>query len=66
MKSNQFFKVLKLGGRISEKKLRYFKYENKKNTNLGEMYLLRKIHKRIYDVPGRPVMSSWDLYRKGF
>ena len=31
---------------------------HKKATNLGKMYLLPKIHKRLYDVPGRPVISN--------
>ena len=30
----------------------------KKATNLGKMYLLSKIHKRLYHVPGRPVISN--------
>ena len=31
---------------------------NKKANNLRKMYLLPKIHKRLYDVPGRPVISN--------
>ena len=33
-------------------------YKYKKVTNLGKLYLLTKIHKRLYDVPGRPVISN--------
>ena len=33
-------------------------YENKKVTNLGKLYLLPKIHKRLYDVPERRVISN--------
>ena len=28
------------------------------------MYLLTKIHKRLVNVPGRPVMSNWDTPTK--
>ena len=57
-KSNQFFKPLKTTGVITEKQLKYFSYQYKKSTNLGKMYLLPKIHKRLFDVPGRPVISN--------
>ena len=57
-KSNGIFKGLKQKGKITEKQLKYFTVEHKKATNLGEMYLLPKIHKTLYDVPGRPVMSN--------
>ena len=33
-------------------------YEYKKVTNLGKLYPLSKIHKRLYNVPGRPVISN--------
>ena len=29
-----------------------------KATNLGKLYLLLKIHKRLENVPGRPVISN--------
>ena len=57
-KSNHFFKSLKARGIISEKELQHFTYKYKKTTSLGKMYLLPKIHKRLYDVPGRPVISN--------
>ena len=57
-KSNGILKGLKQKGKITEKQLKYFTTEHKKATNLGKMYLLPKIHKRIYDVPGRPVKSN--------
>ena len=51
-------KGLKEKGKITEKQLRYFTIEHKKATNFGKMYLLPKIHKRLHDVPGKPVMSN--------
>ena len=46
-KSNSSVKELKRMGCISDKTLKYFTYEFKKATNLGKLYLLRKIHKRL-------------------
>ena len=51
--SNRFFRGLELDGHISKKEMKYFMYKYKKVTKL---YLLPKIHKRLYDVPGRPVI----------
>ena len=55
---NRFFRDLKLDGHVSEKEMKYFMYEYKKVTNLGKLYLLPKIHKRLCDVPRRPVVSN--------
>ena len=57
-KSNGIFKGLMQKGNITEKQLKYFTTEYKKGTIWGKMYLLPKIHKRLYDVPGRPVISN--------
>ena len=57
-KSNSFFQELKRKGCISEKTLKYFTYEFKNSTNLGKLYLLPRIHKRLGNVPGRPVISN--------
>ena len=57
-KSNHFFKSLKASGIISEKELWYFTCKYKKTTSLGKMYLLPKIHKRLFDVARRPVISN--------
>ena len=43
---------------ISEKELKYFTYKFKKATNLGKLYFLPKIHKRLNAVPGRRVISN--------
>ena len=43
---------------ISEKELKYFTYNFKKVTNLGKLYFLPKIHKRLSAVAGRPVISN--------
>ena len=57
-KSNKYFKGLRSKGFISEKELKYFTYEYKKVCNLGKLYLFPKIHKRLFNVPGRPVISN--------
>ena len=57
-KSNTMFKNLRRKGVISEKELKYFSFEYKKVTNLGKLYLLLKIHKRLKNVSGRPVISN--------
>ena len=56
--SNKIFSSLRRKGFITEKQLKYFRYEYKKTANFGKIYLLPKIHKRHFDVPGRPVISN--------
>ena len=55
--SNKMFWSLKTKGKIDEKQLKYFTYKYKKTCNLGKLYLLPKINKRLHDVPGRRVIS---------
>ena len=33
-------------------------YDYKNATNLGKLYFLTKIHKKLFNVPGRPIMSN--------
>ena len=57
-KSNFFFKELKRKGCIPDKTLKYFTYEYKKATKLEKFYLFPEIHKRLDNVPGRPIISN--------
>ena len=59
--SNKFFRSLETEGLIAEKELEYFTYEYKKACNLGKMYLLPIIYKRLPDVRGRPVISNCEM-----
>ena len=55
---NRMFKTLLSKKHISPEECKYFSYNFEKSSNLGTLYFLPKIHKRLYDVPGRPVISS--------
>ena len=56
--SNKLFRNLKDKRGITEKEWKYFTIDSKKATNLGKLYLLPKIHKRLFEVPGRLVISN--------
>ena len=56
--SNQLFQNLKYKGKVSDKQLKYFTHEYKKVSNLEKLYLLPKIHQRLHNVSGRPVISN--------
>ena len=57
-KSKKIFESLKRRGLISKKQLKYFRFDFKKAYNLRKLYLLPKIHKRMFNVLGRPVISN--------
>ena len=62
--NNKIFKSLQWEGAISEKEMKYFLYDYKNPTNLGKLYFLPKIHKRLFNVPWRPVISNCALQLK--
>ena len=43
---------------ITENENNYFRFNFKKATTLGKLYLLPKIHKGLCKVPGRSVISN--------
>ena len=55
-KSNKIIENIKRRCFISEKQLKYFRFDFKISCNLGKLYFLPKIHKRLSNVPGRRVI----------
>ena len=51
-KSNNLFSHLRRKNVITENENNYFRFNFKKATNLGKLYLLPKIHKGLCKVPG--------------
>ena len=49
--SNMLLESSKRRGYISEKQLKYFRFDFKKACNLGKLYLLLKIDKRMFNIP---------------
>ena len=56
--SNKYFKKLNNSGYVSYKEMKYFTYEYKNACNIGKLYLLPKTHKRLFNLPRRPVISN--------
>ena len=52
------FRGLKTKGEIDERQLKYFTYEYNKTCNLGKLYLLPNLHKRLHNVPEKPVIFN--------
>ena len=63
-KSNEVFKKLCNKKIITEKELKYFTYSFKNASCHGKMYILPKIHEKLYNVSGRPVISNCGTPRK--
>ena len=62
--SNEIFLNLKRKGSISEKEMEYFVYDYKNASNLRKLYFLPKIHKRLSNIPGQPVISNCETPAK--
>ena len=52
---------IRLRGDLSADTIKYFMV---KDPKFARFYLLPKIHKRLYDVPGRPVISNCGYYNE--
>ena len=56
--SDKIFRNLKKRDFITDKELKYFSFDLKRACNLGKFYFLPKIHKTLFNVPVRPVISN--------
>ena len=52
------FKDLRRGNSLSEIQLSYYSFKYKKTCNLGKLYFLPKIYKRLYNVLRRLVIFN--------
>ena len=50
---NKIFRSL-----ITDKDFKYFSFDHKRVCNLRKLYFLPKFHKRLFNVPGQPVISN--------
>ena len=62
--SNKMLKDRRRGSHLSEKQLNYYSFKYKKECNIGKLHFLPKMHKRLYNVPRRPVISVAALQKK--
>ena len=60
------FEDLKKKTAITEKEKNYFKFNFKKAANVGKLYLLPKIHNKLNNVPGHPIISNCSSPQKMF
>ena len=58
------FNNTKRWGCLSEYWLNYCSYKYKKACNLGKLYFLSKIYKRLYNKPRQPVISNYSTHKK--
>ena len=58
-KSNSIFEGLKNKNVIAKKEKTYFKFNFKKATNVGKLYTLPKIHKRLSNVLRYPFICKF-------
>ena len=56
--SNKIFRNLRNRGFITDKGLKYFSFDYRRACNLGKLHFLPEIHKRLFNVPGQPVISN--------
>ena len=56
--SNAYINDLFRKGLIHKKEREFLNWELLHSPNYAKLYLLPKIHKRLYNVPGRPVISN--------
>ena len=57
--SNRLFESLKQRQLNTGEEFKHFRFDLKKTCNLGKLYLLPKIHKRLSNVLGGPVISNY-------
>ena len=55
---NKIFENLKRRGFVSEKRLKYIRFDFKSSCNSGKLYFLPKIYKQLSNIHGRPVISN--------
>ena len=65
-KRNSMFEGLKKKTVITEKEKNYFKFNFIKATNVDMLYLLLNIHKRLSNVPERPVILNYGTPSENF